>query len=88
MEIISGKPYIDDGDIRIFDVNQPAEEYVWHRDREDRVIHVLEGGGWNFQFEDDLPFELEKNDHVIIPVGMYHRVIPGSGELEILVEKL
>lgn len=73
--------------IRTFSPDTDLMEFVWHRDREDRVIHVLEGGGWKFQYEDDLPFELEKNDHVIIPMGMYHRVIPGQGELEILVEK-
>lgn len=74
--------------VRTFSPDTDPMEFVWHRDREDRCVHVLEGGGWKFQYEDDLPFEMEKNDHIIIPMGMYHRVIPGSGELEILVEKL
>jgi len=74
--------------VRTFDPSTDPYEFVWHRDREDRFIRVLEGGGWKFQFEDDLPFELEKEDHVYITTGVYHRVIPGDSVLEILVEKL
>ena len=73
--------------VRTFSPDTDPMEFVWHRDREDRIVTVLEGGGWKFQYEDDLPFELEKEDRVIIPMGMYHRIIPGQGELEILVEK-
>ena len=74
--------------VRTFDPSTDPYEFVWHRDREDRIIDVLEGGGWHFQYEDMLPFELEKGDKFEIPMGEYHRVIPGKGVLEILVEKL
>lgn len=87
VEIISGKPYIDDGDIRIFDVNQPAEEYVWHRDREDRVIEVLEGQGWQLQFENSLPFLLREKMRFEIPEGEYHRLLKGYDNLKIKLHK-
>lgn len=74
--------------VRTFDPSTDPYEFVWHRDREDRIIDVIEGGGWQFQYEDRLPFKLEEGDKFEIPMGTYHRVIPGEGVLEILVEKL
>jgi len=46
--------YIDDGNIRTFDVTKPSEDYVWHRDKEDRIIEVLSGEGWQLQFQNCL----------------------------------
>lgn len=74
--------------IRWFSPDTDPMEFVWHRDREDRIIDVIEPGGWKFQYEDDLPIELEKKDRLIIPAGLYHRVIPGTGELKIFLQKL
>ena len=51
MEITFGKPYWEDGDIREFDPSRDDAEFVWHRDKEDREIEVLEGEGWQFQYE-------------------------------------
>ena len=33
------------------------EEYVWHRDQEDRVIEVISSDGWQFQQENELPVD-------------------------------
>ena len=56
---IFGKPYIDDGDIRTFDVTIDDCEYVWHRDEEDRLIEILSGDGWQFQPDGCLPLLLK-----------------------------
>jgi len=87
-EIISGKPYIDKEDIRIFDVEQPDEEFVWHRDNEDRIIEVLSGDGWQFQPEGSLPVLLKPGIGFTIRKGEYHRLIKGVNNLEIRVTKL
>lgn len=87
MEISSGKPYKDVGVIRIFSSDVDGEELVWHRDREDRKITVLEGEGWQFQFNGSLPFELTEGRKFNIPEGMYHRVIKGKTDLVLKVKR-
>ncbi len=87
-EVISGKPYLDDGDIRTFDVTVDDCEYVWHRDKEDRKIEVLKGDGWQFQPEGCLPFLLKPGDHFYVEENEYHRLIKGINNLEIRVTKL
>jgi len=74
--------------IRRFSPDTDPMEFVWHRDREDRIIDVIEPGGWKFQFEDQLPITLEKYTRLEIPAGTYHRVIPGPKELKIFLQKL
>ena len=87
MEISSGKPYIDNDDIRTFSRNVDIKELVWHRDKEDRKITVLEGEGWQFQFNGELPFELKENMIFKIPEGMYHRLIKGKTDLVLKIKK-
>lgn len=62
-----------------------ADEFVWHRDREDRL--VSSESDWLVQLDDHLPVSLNKP--VLIPMGVYHRVIPGTDqEATIKVVKL
>jgi len=87
------KPYIDEkiSDtewIREFnpEVNE-SEEYIWHRDLKDRKIIVLEGHGWKFQCDNELPFNININDKFIIPRMIYHRLIPGKSKLRIKINE-
>ena len=53
---MADKPYIDEklnnwSFIRTFDHNVLTDELVWHRDENGRYIEVLEGSGWEFQFD-------------------------------------
>ena len=88
MEIISGKPYEDDGDIRTFYSNVDSDDLVWHRDLEDRKVTVLEGEGWQFQFNGSLPIELVEDRAFMIPRDMYHRIIKGKTKLVLRIEKI
>lgn len=88
MAIIGGKPYTDINDIRIFDVEQLDEEFVWHRDNEDRIIEVLSGDGWQFQPENSLPILLKPGIGFTIRKGEYHRLIKGINNLEVRITKL
>ena len=87
VEISSGKPYIDNDDIRTFSRNVDIKELVWHRDEELRKIIILEGEGWQFQFNGSLPFEMKKEQKFIIPMMMYHRLIRGKTDLVLKIEK-
>lgn len=88
VEIISGKPYEDDGDIRTFYSNVDSDDLVWHRDLEDRKVTVLEGEGWQFQFNGSLPIELVEDRAFMIPRDMYHRIIKGKTKLVLRIEKI
>ena len=86
-EISSGKRYTDIGIIRLFSSEVDSEELVWHRDKENRKVEVLEGEGWQFQFNGSLPFELTEGRKFDIPEGMYHRVIKGKTKLVLKIKK-
>ena len=87
------KPYIDEHIdentwIRTFDPDVTnSEEYVWHRDKNDRFITVLEGEGWMFQFDDELPKNINITEMLFIPKMMYHRLIKGKTELRIKIHE-
>lgn len=79
--------YIDIGNIRTFSVNANESEFVWHRDREDREIEVLEGIGWQFQYDDTLPNYIKEGDRFVINKMQYHRLIKGKNDLMIRITK-
>ena len=87
MEISSGRPYVDAGELSTFSTNVLDTELGWRRDKEHRKITVLEGEGWQFQFNGNLPFELKYDYKFEIPQGMYHRIIKGKTDLVLKIEK-
>jgi len=88
VEIISGNPYEDEGTLRTFYSSVKSDELVWHRDEQDRVVTVIEGQGWQFQFNGSLPIELTEGKKFVIPKDMYHRVIKGKTKLVLDIEKI
>jgi len=79
------KPYSDQNNIREFSSNVNKLDLVWHQDKEDRKIEVLEGKGWKFQKDNELPLELKKGDCIFIAEGEIHRVIKGTTDLKIKI---
>ena len=73
--------------IREFSAGVDPMSLIWHEDQEDRMIKVIEGNGWKFQFDEKLPFELKEGDEFFIPQGYLHRVIKGNGKLTIKIIK-
>jgi hypothetical protein len=71
--------------IREFDKNIDSGEFVWHRDREDRVIKSIGKTDWLIQIDNELPKEI--NEEVFIPMGVYHRLIKGTNDLKIKLIK-
>jgi hypothetical protein len=74
--------------IRTFNKDVLTEELVWHRDREDRLVEIIEGNGWELQLDNELPIKMYNGDSFIIPEGVYHRVKRGNDKLVIKITKL
>jgi hypothetical protein len=69
--------------VRTFSQNIDEDELVWHRDEKDREVTVLQETDWQFQFDNELPQLLK--DVIFIPKNTYHRVIKGTGELNLQI---
>ena len=85
------KPYteeIKDGYVlREFLESTPSFEFVWHRDKEDRVIQATHDNDWLFQLDNEIPQRIDKNK-LFIPRETYHRLIKGKGNLVLKIWKL
>ena len=71
--------------IREFKQDTDSGDYLWHRDREDRIIESIGETDWQVQLDDELPRVIK--GEVFIPMGVYHRVIKGTGDLKIRLQK-
>ena len=69
--------------VRTFSKDVNEEELIWHKDRQNRTIHILSGEKWKIQLEDNLPLDLKIGKEYYIPKLTYHRVIKGEGDLVI-----
>ena len=76
-------PYQDKSNIRTFSKDVDPMDVIWHMDDEDRTITILEGSGWQFQRDNELPLELKEGDSIFIPRHQIHRVIKGETDLKI-----
>jgi hypothetical protein len=74
--------------IRTFSPSVDSEELKWHQDDKDRIVTVIEDGGWMFQKENMLPNKLSKNQKLQIPKFVWHRVIKGTEKLVVEIEEL
>ena len=72
--------------IREFSQNTDSGEFTWHRDRENRIIESIETTDWKIQIDNELPKKIE--GQILIPMGVYHRLIKGTGDLKIKLQKL
>jgi len=79
------QPYQDSSNIRLFSKDVDPMDLVWHQDKEDRDIEVLEGEGWQIQFDNELPFEIRKGDSIFITEGKIHRTLKGTTDLKIKI---
>ena len=73
--------------IRTFPADVDEMDLIWHADKENRIITVLEGNGWKFQFDEELPIKMIKGKSISILKGVIHRVIKGNGPLVIKLQK-
>lgn len=91
-ETSTGKPYKDaplesNRFLRKFFESVDSSELIWHRDKKNRTIKVLEGNDWMFQYDNSLPFVLEKNKTYTVQAETFHRLIKGTGNLILEIEE-
>jgi hypothetical protein len=72
--------------IREFKQDTDSGEFMWHLDHEDRIVESIGETDWLIQIDNELPKEIK--DKVFIPMGVYHRLIKGTGDLKIKLQKL
>jgi len=72
--------------IREFVQDTDSGEFMWHRDREDRIIESIEHTDWKIQLDNELPKNIE--GEIFIPMGVYHRLIKGTRNLKIKLQKI
>ena len=80
-------PYKDKKNVRTFSKDVSEELLHWHTDNENRDITIIEGKGWRFQRDNELPIILSKGDRLHIPEGQIHRILKGTTNLVIKIEK-
>lgn len=73
--------------IRTFSPEVDSDELVWHQDLRDRVVTIIESGGWQFQREDELPIKLMNEQVLFIPKQSWHRVLKGTSKLVVEIEE-
>jgi hypothetical protein len=71
--------------IRTFENSVLDNELVWHRDRDSRMVSVLNGSGWELQHDDELPIQLNQVVEYYIPKMTYHRLIKGKDNLVVRI---
>lgn len=76
---------LDNVFIRKFSQDTDSGDFMWHRDREDRIIESIGETDWQVQLDNELPKVIK--GEVFIPMGVYHRVIKGTGDLKIKLTK-
>tara|TARA_R110000851_G_scaffold94758_2_gene205751 strand:+ start:3151 stop:3417 length:267 start_codon:yes stop_codon:yes gene_type:complete len=73
---------------RTFSSKTPEMDLIWHRDEKDRLVTVDNTSGWQFQFDNEIPFELTKGLNFFIVKERVHRVIKGNSDLILTITEL
>jgi len=73
--------------LRIFKKDVLSEELVWHRDKSNRIVEVLEGDNWEIQFDNSLPKPLNIGERYAIPAYTFHRIKRGTSDLKVKIEE-
>ena len=71
--------------LREFRGDVDADDLVWHQDKRDRKVTVVEGEGWSLQLQEGLPFQIVKGCTYDIPARTWHRLIRGQGPLRVRI---
>jgi hypothetical protein len=71
--------------LREFKQSVDSEELIWHRDKKDRVVEVIQSQDWMIQLDNELPIRLEEGKKYFIPKEVYHRVHKGEGDLVVKI---
>ena len=79
--------YIGNKIIRTFESFVHEDELIWHRDKKNRLVRVIKGSGWQFQYDNELPRKLIMGNSLYIEKDTYHRLIKGDGTLVLEIKE-
>ena len=86
---VTGRPYSEEKEegyiIREFSHDTPSFEFVWHRDKEHRLVEAIGKTDWKFQLDNEVPTEINR---IFIPKETYHRLIKGTGNLKVRIKEV
>ena len=71
---------------RTFKPNVEFDDLQWHFDEQDRIVKPLNENDWKIQFDNQLPMPI--NQEILIPKGVYHRVIKGTTDLNVNITEV
>ena len=74
--------------IRTFSSDLKENELKWHFDEEDRIVICENDTDWLFQFDNELPITINKNEPIVIQKNIFHRIIKGTNNLKLKIKKL
>jgi hypothetical protein len=74
--------------IRTFLSDLNENELKWHFDEEDRIVICENDTDWLFQFDNELPITINKNEPIFIQKNIFHRIIKGTNNLKLKIKKL
>jgi len=92
VETFIGNPFSDsfvseNKFVRTFDEQVDNKELIWHKDKKDRTIYVLESNGWKIQYDNQLPIDLVNGQTYYVKKESYHRVHKGTGKLVVEIQE-
>tara|TARA_B100001939_G_C16744884_1_gene531336 strand:+ start:121 stop:396 length:276 start_codon:yes stop_codon:yes gene_type:complete len=71
---------------RCFCADVNSDELVWHRDRRNREVKILNGTDWFLQFDNQMPIELVVGKTYSIMKDSYHRLMKGENATELKIQ--
>lgn len=74
--------------IRTFSSDLNENELKWHFDEEDRIVICENDTDWLFQYDNELPITINKNEPIFIQKNIFHRIIKGTNNLKLKIKKL
>ncbi len=80
------KAFSEEGTTRTFEGNVDPQSLQWHRDEEDREVLVVQGSGWYYQRDNELPVPLTPGVTLNIPEGCWHRLYREGAASDLVVQ--
>jgi hypothetical protein len=75
--------------IRIFSDNVGDQHFQWHRDKKNRYVKVIcADSDWQFQFDNQLPFNLSDYQEIFVEKEVYHKLHKGKGKLILVIKEV
>ena len=73
--------------LRIFDKKVKHKHLSWHQDSKDREVEILNKcKGWEFQYDDCIPTNLQLGDTFKITKETFHRLIKSSKSTDLILK--